>query len=72
MNVENITLFDCPGYSDSFGFYRIMSNGYFHYRLFSKVQNIQFVVTFSFDDMKETAENLTKTFINFIEGFDQS
>jgi hypothetical protein len=37
-------LLDQPGYGDGYGFHRIFSNGYFHYRTFSKCQNMKFVL----------------------------
>ena len=72
MTQNDIVLFDCPGYSDSYGCGRIISNGYFHYRLFSKIKKIKFVLVFSFDEMKGQAKDFTKTFQNFINGFSES
>ena len=72
MQYPNTTLFDCPGYSDSYGCARVISNGYFHYRVFSKVQNIKFILTFSYHDMIDQAKNLMKTFTEFISGFSES
>ena len=69
MQHQNTVLFDCPGYSDSYGCTRIISNGYFHYRVFSKVQNIKFVFTFSYYDMIPPASSLANSLNQFISGF---
>ena len=63
-------LFDCPGYGDTFGCYRVLSNGYFHYRVFSKVKNVKFIFTFPFGDLDGTASMVASAFKDFISGFD--
>lgn len=62
-------LIDCPGYLDSFGFYRIISNRFFHYQVFSKVQNIKFLITFTYANMRRTANSMLDTFKEFLNGF---
>lgn len=42
---KNLKLLDAPGYGDSEGCQRIISNGYFHYKLFSKIQKMKFLIT---------------------------
>lgn len=59
---QKVYLVDCPGYLDSFGCYRIISNRFFHYQVFSKVENIKFIITFSYNDMLKTADKMLKTF----------
>jgi hypothetical protein len=62
-------LVDCPGYIDTFGFYRIISNRFFYYHILSKVVNAKFVVTVNFADLRKTADNLKNTFSEFLNGF---
>jgi hypothetical protein len=62
-------LLDCPGYLDTFGFHRIISNRFFHYQVFSKVQNVKFLIVFTFEDMRKSADNVKNTFKEFLGGF---
>lgn len=62
-------LIDCPGYLDSFGCYRIISNRFFHYLVFSKVQKAKFVVTIPYSDMERTCVQMLSTFREFLKGF---
>jgi len=69
---------DNPGQLDSFGINRVLSNAYFHYRVFSKVKNMKFVLVF---DSNTFSNNLKETnaifklffqsFVNFHEVSDQ-
>lgn len=68
-NGQKIFLVDCPGYLDSFGCYRVINNRFFHYQVFSKVENIKFIITFTFNDMGKVAELMKKTFKQFLSGF---
>jgi len=43
-----VTILDQPGYGDTYGFHRIFSNGYFHYRTFSKTPKLKFILAFNF------------------------
>lgn len=52
---KKVKLLDQPGYGDSYGFHRIFSNGYFHYRTFSKTPKLKFILAFSKDDLNGTA-----------------
>lgn len=54
-NGEKIFLVDCPGYLDSFGCYRVINNRFFHYQVFSKVENMKFILTFTYNDMGKVA-----------------
>jgi hypothetical protein len=54
-NGKPIVLIDTPGYGDTYGVYRILSNGFYHYRLYSKVQNMKFLITFDTINLKNTA-----------------
>lgn len=74
VNDKKCFLLDCPGYSDSKGPYLIITNAYFHYRVFSKVQSLKFIITFDFGFMTmtgsqerpiRTLENFYKSFSNF-------
>ena len=60
---------DLPGYGDTYGFHRIFSNGYFHYRSFSKTAKIKFVITFTFNSMESDGSRFKSTIQNFINTF---
>jgi len=60
---------DQPGYGDTYGFHRMFSNGYFHYRSFSKTGKIKFVLTFSQTDLLASAASFKYTIFNFINIF---
>jgi hypothetical protein len=62
-------LIDTPGYGDSYGVYRILSNAYYHFRLYSKVQNMKFLITFDRNNLKNTAESVIKTLQHFTNSF---
>ena len=64
-----IVLLDQPGYGDSYGFHRILSNGYFHYRSLSKTPKLKFILAFNRNEMKGTATVFTRTIFNFINSF---
>ena len=55
-------LVDCPGYLDSFGCYRIISNRFFHYQVFSKDENAKFIITFKYNKLLDTAIEMKTTF----------
>ena len=50
-----MTILDQPGYGDTYGFHRIFSNGYFHYRTFSKTPKLKFILAFKKVDLEGTA-----------------
>lgn len=60
---------DQPGYGDTYGFHRIFSNGYFHYRTFSKTPKLKFILAFKKVDLEGTAEKFKNTIKYFIETF---
>jgi hypothetical protein len=60
---------DQPGYGDSYGFHRIFSNGYFHYRTFSKTPKLKFILAFKKVDLEGTAEKFKNTIEYFINTF---
>lgn len=62
-------LIDCPGYLDTFGYFRVLTNRYFHFQIFSKVENIKFIITINFQDITRTAVGLKQTFSEFLGGF---
>ena len=68
-NRKKSYLIDCPGYIDTYGCYRIISNRFFHYLVFSKVEKIKFVLTFSYNDMEKACSQMIKTFKEFLKGF---
>lgn len=63
------SLLDCPGYSDSKGPFVIIMNAYFHYRVFSKVKNAKFILTFDAKYMTGTYERPLRTLQNFLNSF---
>ena len=66
---KKIWLLDQPGYGDTYGFHRIFSNGYFHYRTFSKTPKLKFILAVSRHDLTGTAEKFKKTIAYFINTF---
>jgi hypothetical protein len=62
-------LLDQPGYGDTYGFHRILSNGYFHYRSFSKTPKLKFILAFNKNEMKGTAKYFRETVTKFINSF---
>lgn len=62
-------LIDCPGYIDTYGCYRIISNRFFHNLVFSKVEKMKFVLTWSFNDMDRACTLMLSTFKEFLKGF---
>ena len=66
---KKIWLLDQPGYGDTYGFHRIFSNGYFHYRTFSKTPKLKFILAVSRHDLTGTAEKFKKTIACFINTF---
>lgn len=64
-------MLDCPGYGDSKGSFTIITNGYYHYRVFSKVQNLKFVLTFDGNEFKsgETLQTAYSTIKEFFDSF---
>lgn len=66
---KKVWLLDQPGYGDTYGFHRIFSNGYFHYRTFSKTPKLKFILAVSRYDLSGTAEKFKKTISYFINTF---
>jgi hypothetical protein len=66
---KSITILDQPGYGDSYGFHRIFSNGYFHYRTFSKTPKLKFILAFKKVDLEGTGEKFKSTIEYFINTF---
>jgi hypothetical protein len=64
-----LSVLDQPGYGDSYGFHRILSNGYFHYRTFSKTPKLKFILAFRKSDLEGVAEYFKRTIQNFIKTF---
>ena len=48
---KKVVVIDCPGFLDTFGCRRVISNAYFNYRVFSKVQKMKFVIVFEVKDI---------------------
>lgn len=67
--IVKIALLDQPGYGDTYGFHRILSNGYFHYRSFSKTPKLKFILAFNKNEMKGTAKYFRETVLKFINSF---
>lgn len=64
-----MAILDQPGYGDSYGFHRIFSNGYFHYRTLSKTPKLKFLVVLERKDLSGVAEKLKKVIFLFINSF---
>ena len=41
----------------------IIANGYFHYRIFSKAQNLKFIIAFDYNFMGDVYEKPTNTLL---------
>ena len=67
--VKNTVVLDQPGYGDTYGFHRIFSNGYFHYRSFSKAGKIKFVLVFNHKDLLDDPTKFKSTISNFFKCF---
>jgi len=66
---KKVVLLDCPGYSDSKGSFLVITNAYFHYRVFSKVRNLKFVLTIDANYLTETYERPVRSIKNFLKAF---
>jgi hypothetical protein len=60
---------DTPGYGDTVGILKILSNGYFHYRLYSKVKNMKFILCFDQSHLKSSPKDVIGTIIEFTSSF---
>jgi len=52
---EECYIIDPPGYRDNYNVLRILLNGYSYYRIYSKVQNMKFILCFNIVHIKNTA-----------------
>lgn len=68
-NKQKICLIDCPGYLDSFGCFRVISNRFFHHQVFSYVKNAKFLITFTYNNMGKKADEMKNTFKEFLKSF---
>jgi hypothetical protein len=66
---KKLWILDQPGYGDTYGFHRIFSNGYFHYRTFSKTPKLKFILAIWMNDIRGAAEKFKKTIFNFVNSF---
>lgn len=64
-----IYVIDTPGYADTKGVLTILSNGYYHYRLYSKVKNMKFILCFDMNQLKNTAAFFISTIVEFTSSF---
>ena len=69
-NNQEVTVLDCPGYQDSKGCEMIIANAYFHYRIFSKVKKLKFVLVFDSNTMDGVYEKPRQTIRSFLNSFD--
>lgn len=63
---QTYVIVDCPGYEDTYGCHRTISNGYFRYRVFSKVESAKFVIVLQYNDFLNDVAGLKKTIISFM------
>ena len=56
---------DLPGFSDTYGCFRAVSNRYFTHKVFSQVKKIKFIIVIAYIDMLSTADGLKKAFTFF-------
>ena len=64
-----VYVIDTPGYGDTYGVLRILANGYYHYRLYSKVKNMKFILCFDIAHIKNTCQQFVDTIIQFTASF---
>lgn len=57
-----------PGYG-ALNFHRLVSNGYLHYRMFSKVKRLKFILVFERCDINYNAERVLNSIFIFIDTF---
>jgi len=62
-------LIDTPGYGDSDGMIRIIANGYYHYKLYSRIENMKFIICVDRADLNGTANNFIQTILEFTSSF---
>lgn len=60
---------DTPGYGDTYGVLRILANGFYHYRLYSKVQNMKFILCIDHSHIRGTCEKFLDTIMKFTSSF---
>lgn len=60
---------DTPGYGDTKGVLRILANGFYHYRLYSKVQNMKFILCFDHAHVRNTCEKFIDTIMQWTSSF---
>ena len=60
---------DFPGFLDSYGCYRSISNRFFMRTVFSKIKNIKFVIVTAYNDLERTAKNFVTTIESFFKLF---
>lgn len=60
---------DTPGYGDTYGVLRIFANGFYHYRLYSKVKNIKFILCFDYSNIQGTGQPFIETIREFTASF---
>jgi hypothetical protein len=66
---QDYSLIDTPGYGDTNGILTIIANGYYHYRLYSKVKNIKFIVCFDAAQLQNTYADFIKTIMQWTSSF---
>lgn len=66
LNNKKCVIIDCPGYEDTYGCHRMISNGYFRYRVFSKVENAKFVLVVQYTDLQNDIAGLKNTIMSFM------
>ena len=68
-NNKKLVLLDCPGYSDSKGSFLVITNAYFHYRVFSKVQNLKFILAIDANNLTGDYMKVVNTLEHFFKSF---
>lgn len=69
VNNQPACVIDTPGYGDSKGILKILANGFFHFRLYSKIKNMKFLICFDFIHLKNTFKEVVETIIQFTKSF---
>ncbi len=62
-------MIDTPGYGDTNGMLTILANGFYHYRLYSKVQNMKFIICFDAIQLQNTSIEFINTIKQWTSSF---
>lgn len=71
INGEKITVVDLPGFLDSYGCHRSISNRFFTKLIFSRIRNVKFVIASAYNDLERNASNYVIAIESFFKLFNK-